>query len=143
MCSSFIWNQTKTIQDVDTEGYCLSFTSDDVAFDSLVLQYEAVVSSSCKLINVGKPNNMFHVHYLDNLWNLISCFPVIRSTVVIVYCMGTGTAVWNRRRRAVVFSSTHKIVGCVTLSRKDHTCAQTRELPCTKLVLPSKGNQLK
>lgn len=34
----------------------------------------------------------------------------------------------------------------MTLSRKDHTCAQTRELACTKLVLPqvlSKGNQLK
>ncbi len=25
---------------------------------------------------------------------------------------------------------------CVTLSRKDHICAQTRELACTKLVLP-------
>ena len=32
--------------------------------------------------------------------------------------------------------STHKILGCVTLSRKDHICAQTRELACTKLVLP-------
>ena len=48
--------------------------------------------------------------------------------------------------RMLFFSSTHKIVGCVTLSRKDHTCAQTRGLACTKLVLPqvlSKGNQLK
>uniref|UniRef100_A0A1X7USZ7 Mutator-like transposase domain-containing protein n=1 Tax=Amphimedon queenslandica TaxID=400682 RepID=A0A1X7USZ7_AMPQE len=38
--------------------------------------------------------------------------------------------------------SIHKIVGCVTLSRKEHTCAQTRELACTKEVLPlvmSKG----
>ena len=32
--------------------------------------------------------------------------------------------------------STHKIIGCVTLSRKDHTCAQMRELACTRLVLP-------
>jgi hypothetical protein len=32
--------------------------------------------------------------------------------------------------------STHKIVGCVTLSRKDHIIAQTRELACTKEVSP-------
>ena len=32
--------------------------------------------------------------------------------------------------------STHKILGCVTLSKKDHTCAQIRELACTRLVLP-------
>uniref|UniRef100_A0A1X7UJV8 Uncharacterized protein n=1 Tax=Amphimedon queenslandica TaxID=400682 RepID=A0A1X7UJV8_AMPQE len=38
--------------------------------------------------------------------------------------------------------SMHKIVGSVTHSRKEHTCAQTRELACTKEVLPlviSKG----
>ena len=40
--------------------------------------------------------------------------------------------------------SIHKIVGCVTLSKKEHTCAQTRELACTKEVLPlvlSKGTE--
>ncbi len=39
--------------------------------------------------------------------------------------------------------STHKILDCVTLSRRDHICAQTRELACTKLVLPqvmARGN---
>uniref|UniRef100_A0A1X7UBH2 Uncharacterized protein n=1 Tax=Amphimedon queenslandica TaxID=400682 RepID=A0A1X7UBH2_AMPQE len=38
--------------------------------------------------------------------------------------------------------SIHKIVGCVTLFRKEHTCAQTRELASAKEVLPlviSKG----
>ena len=38
----------------------------------------------------------------------------------------------------------HKIVGCVTLSWKEHTCAQTRELACAKEVLPlvlSKGTE--
>ena len=34
------------------------------------------------------------------------------------------------------FYSTQKILACVTLSRKEHACAQTRELACTKLVLP-------
>ena len=29
------------------------------------------------------------------------------------------------------------IVGCVTLSRKEHSCAQTRELACTRIVLPN------
>ena len=37
---------------------------------------------------------------------------------------------------AVFFSSTHKIVGVATLSRKDHTTAQTREAECTKIFLP-------
>ena len=32
--------------------------------------------------------------------------------------------------------STHKILGCIILSRKEHACAQTRELACTKLVVP-------
>lgn len=43
------------------------------------------------------------------------------------------------------FSSTHKIVGISTLSKPEHVIAQTRELACTKLVLPqviSRGNIL-
>ena len=32
--------------------------------------------------------------------------------------------------------SHHKIVGISTLSRKEHTTAQTRELECTKIVIP-------
>lgn len=32
--------------------------------------------------------------------------------------------------------STHKIVGISTLSRSDHSTAQTRELACTKVVIP-------
>ncbi len=33
-------------------------------------------------------------------------------------------------------SSTKRIVGCSTVSRKEHICAQTREVACTKIVLP-------
>ncbi|XP_064403874.1 uncharacterized protein LOC135349284 isoform X2 [Halichondria panicea] len=32
--------------------------------------------------------------------------------------------------------STKRIVGCSTVSRKEHICAQTREVACTKIVLP-------
>ncbi|KAL5478134.1 hypothetical protein EMCRGX_G025015 [Ephydatia muelleri] len=32
--------------------------------------------------------------------------------------------------------STHRIVGIATLSRQDHRVAQTREVACTKIVLP-------
>ena len=32
--------------------------------------------------------------------------------------------------------STHKIVGISTISRATHATAQTRELACTKVVLP-------
>ena len=32
--------------------------------------------------------------------------------------------------------STHRIVGIATLSRQDHRVAQTREVVCTKMVLP-------
>ena len=32
--------------------------------------------------------------------------------------------------------STHKIIGVSTVSRKEHSTAQTRELECTKRVLP-------
>ncbi len=34
------------------------------------------------------------------------------------------------------FLSTKKVLGITTLSRADHSTAQTRELACTKLVLP-------
>ena len=35
-------------------------------------------------------------------------------------------------------NSTHKIIGCATLTRQDHTVAQTRELACTctRAVIP-------
>ena len=33
-------------------------------------------------------------------------------------------------------SSTHRVVGITTMSRKEHQTAQTRELACTKQVLP-------
>ena len=36
----------------------------------------------------------------------------------------------------ISFSSTKKIVGLSTVSRKEHVCAQTREVACTKIVLP-------
>ncbi len=36
----------------------------------------------------------------------------------------------------VAFSSTKRILGCSTVSRKEHICAQTREVACTKIVLP-------
>ena len=32
--------------------------------------------------------------------------------------------------------STVKVVGVCTVSREEHTIAQTRELECTKIVLP-------
>jgi hypothetical protein len=32
--------------------------------------------------------------------------------------------------------STHRIVGCITISRKEHATAQTREVMCTKSVIP-------
>ena len=32
--------------------------------------------------------------------------------------------------------STHKIIGLSTLSRKEHSVAQTREFECTKVVVP-------
>ena len=35
-----------------------------------------------------------------------------------------------------ILASNHKIVGISTLSRKEHATAQTRELDCTKIVLP-------
>ena len=35
-----------------------------------------------------------------------------------------------------VLHSTHKIIGISTISRADHATAQTRELACTKVVLP-------
>ena len=34
------------------------------------------------------------------------------------------------------YSSTSKIVGICTVSREQHTIAQTRELECTKIVIP-------
>ena len=40
--------------------------------------------------------------------------------------------------------STEKIVGLCTISRVDHSTAQTRELECTKVVIPQviyQGNQ--
>ena len=37
--------------------------------------------------------------------------------------------------------SIHKIVGCTTLSRSEHTTAQTRESACTKVVLPQVLNR--
>ena len=36
----------------------------------------------------------------------------------------------------VTLISTKRIVGCSTVSRNEHTCAQTREVACTKIVLP-------
>ena len=37
---------------------------------------------------------------------------------------------------SVYLLSTHKIIGISTISRVDHSTAQTRELACTKVVLP-------
>ena len=34
------------------------------------------------------------------------------------------------------FDSTKRILGCATVSRKEHAIAQTRELEATKAVLP-------
>ena len=36
----------------------------------------------------------------------------------------------------IMCNSTHKIIGCATLTRQDHTVAQTRELACTRAVIP-------
>ena len=36
----------------------------------------------------------------------------------------------------ICWHSTHRIIGCVTLSRKEHAVAQTRELEATKTVVP-------
>ena len=33
-------------------------------------------------------------------------------------------------------SSTHKIIGISTISRAEHSVAQTKELACTKVVIP-------
>ena len=44
-----------------------------------------------------------------------------------------------------VYNSTSKVVGICTVSREQHTIAQTRELECTKIVLPeviSRGIEL-
>ena len=38
-------------------------------------------------------------------------------------------------------NSTHKIIGCATLTRQDHTIAQTRELACTRAVIPEVINR--
>ena len=40
-----------------------------------------------------------------------------------------------------IVCSTHKIVGISTLSRDDHSTAQTRELACTKVVIPQVVNR--
>ena len=61
----------------------------------------------------------------------MSCWKVL---VFVVYFTSLCTLIF----------SMHKIVGCVTISRKEHTCAQMRELACTKEVLPlvlSKGTE--
>ena len=34
------------------------------------------------------------------------------------------------------YCSTKRILGCATVSRDEHSVAQTREVACTKLVLP-------
>ena len=36
----------------------------------------------------------------------------------------------------MLYCSTLKIVGIATISRDEHSVAQTRELECTKVVLP-------
>ncbi len=36
----------------------------------------------------------------------------------------------------LTFISTKRIVGCSNVSRTEHNCAQTREVACTKKVLP-------
>ena len=39
------------------------------------------------------------------------------------------------------YYSTHRIVGISTISHSDHRIAQTRELECTKVVLPQVQRQ--
>ena len=41
----------------------------------------------------------------------------------------------------IMCNSTHKIIGCATLTRQDHTIAQTRELACTRAVIPEVINR--
>ena len=41
-----------------------------------------------------------------------------------------------------VYDSTKRILGCVTVSRREHTIAQTRELEATKVVLPQVIEQI-
>ena len=38
-------------------------------------------------------------------------------------------------------NSTHNIIGCATLTRQDHTVAQTRELAYTRAVIPEVINR--
>ena len=49
--------------------------------------------------------------------------------------MHMNARVYQHANRIVHFS-THRIVGIATLSRQDHRVAQTREVACTKIVLP-------
>ncbi len=37
---------------------------------------------------------------------------------------------------SLTHNSTKRIVGCSNVSRTEHHCAQTREVACTKIVLP-------
>eukprot|EP00731_Ephydatia_muelleri_P023616 Em0015g1199a len=45
-------------------------------------------------------------------------------------------AVEHVKKPSLQVESTHRIVGIATLSRQDHRVAQTREVACTKIVLP-------
>jgi hypothetical protein len=49
-------------------------------------------------------------------------------------CMSYVASLWKT-------ISNHKIVGLVTLSRKNHAVAQTREVECTRIVLSQVMNR--
>ena len=44
--------------------------------------------------------------------------------------------IFGRIRYYNYYDSTKRILGCATVSRKEHAIAQTRELEATKAVLP-------
>lgn len=55
---------------------------------------------------------------------------VYQGGMIIMHALGWSITLTN------ILYSTHKVVGVSTLSRLDHSSAQTREVECTRQVLP-------
>ena len=58
------------------------------------------------------------------------------SIVIVNRCIEHDTLYVHMLLYYNYYDSTKRILGCATVSRKEHAIAQTRELEATKAVLP-------
>eukprot|EP00731_Ephydatia_muelleri_P030530 Em0022g44a len=130
--SAALWVSNKPFLDI-------SIFQKDLSVLSLVLAwYPRQYMNFCLFAGLGEVKQQYiHSVYVDKLYQQIISDAVEESMKAVVdRVKANPDCITSGEQTVMSIFSTHRIVGIATLSRQDHRVAQTREVVCTKMVLP-------